>query len=39
MGGYPKVVQPRPHALDEQAGRKLWTVSEQLTGVVYPPLA
>jgi NAD(P)-dependent dehydrogenase (short-subunit alcohol dehydrogenase family) len=39
MGGHPKVVQPRPQALDEQAGRKLWTVSEQLTGVVYPPLA
>lgn len=37
--GYPKVVQPRPQALDEQAGRKLWSVSEQLTGVVYPPLA
>jgi NAD(P)-dependent dehydrogenase (short-subunit alcohol dehydrogenase family) len=39
MGGYPKVVQPRPQALDEQAGRRLWSVSEQLTGVVYPPLA
>ncbi|HXS12482.1 MAG TPA: oxidoreductase [Acidobacteriaceae bacterium] len=38
-GGYPKVVQPRPQALDEQAGRKLWSVSEQLTGVVYPALA
>ena len=38
-GGYPKVVQPRPQALDDQAGRRLWTVSEQLTGVVYPPLA
>jgi NAD(P)-dependent dehydrogenase (short-subunit alcohol dehydrogenase family) len=38
-GGYPKVVQPRPQALDEQAGRRLWSVSEQLTGVVYPPLA
>ncbi len=39
MKGYPKVVQPRPQALDEQAGRRLWTVSEQLTGVVYPALA
>ena len=39
MGGYPKVVQPRPQALDDQAGRRLWNVSEQLTGVVYPPLA
>lgn len=37
--GYPKVVQPKPQALDEQSGRKLWSVSEQLTGVVYPPLA
>jgi NAD(P)-dependent dehydrogenase (short-subunit alcohol dehydrogenase family) len=37
-GGYPKVVQPKPQALDEQAGRRLWSVSEQLTGVVYPPL-
>jgi NAD(P)-dependent dehydrogenase (short-subunit alcohol dehydrogenase family) len=36
MGGYPKVVQPRPQALDEQAGRRLWQVSEELTGVVYP---
>jgi NAD(P)-dependent dehydrogenase (short-subunit alcohol dehydrogenase family) len=39
MKGYPKVVQPRPQALDEQAGRRLWTASEQSTGVVYPPLA
>lgn len=38
MGGYPKVVQPKPQALDEQAGRRLWTVSEELTGVVYPVL-
>jgi NAD(P)-dependent dehydrogenase (short-subunit alcohol dehydrogenase family) len=38
MGGYPKVVQPRPHALDEQAGQRLWQVSEELTGVVYPAL-
>jgi NAD(P)-dependent dehydrogenase (short-subunit alcohol dehydrogenase family) len=38
MGGYPKVVQPRPQALDEQAGRRLWAVSEELTGVVYPVL-
>jgi NAD(P)-dependent dehydrogenase (short-subunit alcohol dehydrogenase family) len=38
-GGYPKVVQPKPWALDEQAGRRLWTVSEELTGVKYPPLA
>lgn len=36
--GYPTVVQPRPQALDEAVGRKLWSVSEELTGVVYPPL-
>jgi NAD(P)-dependent dehydrogenase (short-subunit alcohol dehydrogenase family) len=38
MGGYPKVVEPRPQALDGQAGRRLWTVSEESTGVVYPSL-
>src|ERR1700761_6935642 len=36
--GYPTVVQPRTQALDEETGRKLWSVSEELTGVVYPPL-
>lgn len=36
--GYPVVVRARPQALDEQAGRKLWSVSEQLTGVVYPEM-
>ncbi|MGI4828861.1 MAG: oxidoreductase [Janthinobacterium lividum] len=34
--GYPKVVQPRPQALDEASGKKLWERSEQLTGVVFP---
>lgn len=38
MGGYPKVVQPKPKALNEADGRRLWQVSEELTGVVYPPL-
>ncbi|HEY4011216.1 MAG TPA: oxidoreductase [Acidobacteriaceae bacterium] len=38
IGGNPKVVKPKPQALDEQAGRRLWTVSEELTGVVYPVL-
>ena len=33
--GYPKVVQPRPQALDQATGERLWTVSEQLTGVQY----
>jgi hypothetical protein len=31
-------VQPRPQALDEAVGKRLWTVSEELTGVVYPAL-
>ena len=31
--GYPKVVQPRPHALDESSAKALWQASEQLTGV------
>jgi NAD(P)-dependent dehydrogenase (short-subunit alcohol dehydrogenase family) len=38
LKGYPKVVKPRPQGLDEATGRKLWAVSEELTGVVYPPL-
>jgi NAD(P)-dependent dehydrogenase (short-subunit alcohol dehydrogenase family) len=38
MRGYPKVLQPRPQAMEEPAGRRLWSVSEQLTGVVYPAL-
>lgn len=33
--GFPKVVQPRPQALDQAAGDRLWTVSEELTGVRY----
>jgi NAD(P)-dependent dehydrogenase (short-subunit alcohol dehydrogenase family) len=36
--GSPKVVHPKPRALDEPTAAKLWTVSEELTGVVYPPL-
>jgi len=36
--GSPVVEMPRPQALDEAAGKRLWTVSEELTGVVYPPL-
>ena len=38
MKGAPIVVQPRPHALDQATAERLWTVSEQLTGVVYPSL-
>jgi len=36
MKGYPTVVKPRPQALNEADGRRLWEVSEKLTGVVYP---
>jgi NAD(P)-dependent dehydrogenase (short-subunit alcohol dehydrogenase family) len=36
--GAPTVEQPRPQALDQAAQKRLWTVSEELTGVVYPPL-
>jgi NAD(P)-dependent dehydrogenase (short-subunit alcohol dehydrogenase family) len=38
MKGAPVVVQPKPQGLDEAVGKKLWTVSEELTGVVYPVL-
>ena len=37
MKGYPKVVEPKPQAKDLATAEKLWAVSEQLTGVVYPP--
>ncbi len=33
--GHPKVVQPRAKALDEAAGKKLWQISEELTGISY----
>jgi NAD(P)-dependent dehydrogenase (short-subunit alcohol dehydrogenase family) len=36
--GSPTVEMPRPQALDEAVAKRLWTVSEDLTGVVYPPL-
>ncbi len=36
--GSPVVVQPRANGLDEAKGKRLWTVSEELTGVVYPAL-
>jgi NAD(P)-dependent dehydrogenase (short-subunit alcohol dehydrogenase family) len=39
MKGSPVVVQPKPHALDQATGERLWQVSEQLTGVIYPPLS
>ncbi|HST56113.1 MAG TPA: oxidoreductase [Solirubrobacteraceae bacterium] len=33
--GHPKRVQARSAAYDEQSGRRLWEISEQLTGVSY----
>ena len=39
LKGHPVMEQPKPNALDQEAGRKLWAASEQLTGVTYPPLA
>jgi NAD(P)-dependent dehydrogenase (short-subunit alcohol dehydrogenase family) len=38
LKGAPVVVQPRPQALDVVVGERLWTVSEELTGVRYPAL-
>jgi NAD(P)-dependent dehydrogenase (short-subunit alcohol dehydrogenase family) len=38
LKGSPVVVQPRPQALDVAVGERLWAVSEELTGVHYPPL-
>ena len=37
--GAPTVVTPKPQALDMAVAQRLWTVSEELTGVVYPALA
>ena len=34
--GYPKVVASSPASHDTDAQRRLWTVSEELTKVVYP---
>jgi NAD(P)-dependent dehydrogenase (short-subunit alcohol dehydrogenase family) len=39
LKGSPVVEQPRPQALDVAVGEKLWTVSEELTGVQYPALS
>ena len=36
MKGAPVVVKPRANGLDQVVGERLWQVSEQLTGVVYP---
>jgi hypothetical protein len=33
--GYPKVVKPSRAARDEEAARRLWEVSEELTGAAF----
>ena len=34
--GHPKVVESSAQSHDEDLQRRLWTVSEELTGVTYP---
>jgi hypothetical protein len=36
MRGYPKVVASSAQSHDVELQRRLWAVSEELTGVVYP---
>ena len=36
--GTPMKVKPKPHALDPAAGKRLWEISEKLTGVRYDAL-
>jgi NAD(P)-dependent dehydrogenase (short-subunit alcohol dehydrogenase family) len=36
--GTPVEVKPKPHALDPAAGKRLWEISEKLTGVRYDAL-
>ncbi len=37
--GAPALAQIAPHAQDRAVWARLWTMSEELTGVTYPPLA
>jgi NAD(P)-dependent dehydrogenase (short-subunit alcohol dehydrogenase family) len=37
--GTPVEVQPKPKALDPEAGKRLWQVSEEMTGVHYDAIA
>ena len=39
MRGYPKRRRARDHAYDEEAARRLWRVSAELTGETFPQLA
>jgi len=39
MRGYPARAEVAPQARDEETARRLWTVSEELTGVTYDKLA
>jgi NAD(P)-dependent dehydrogenase (short-subunit alcohol dehydrogenase family) len=39
MKGSPVVVQPRPQGRDQDVAKRLWTASEELTAVTYPPLS
>jgi hypothetical protein len=36
MRGYPRIVRPRRLALDVDAQRRLWELSELATGLHYP---
>ena len=36
MRGYPRIVKPRRLAMNEDAGRRLWELSEAATGLRYP---
>jgi NAD(P)-dependent dehydrogenase (short-subunit alcohol dehydrogenase family) len=36
--GTPVEVKPKPKAMDPQTGKRLWQVSEEMTGVHYDPL-
>jgi len=37
--GTPALAQIAPQAMDRTTWSRLWTVSEELTGITYPPLA
>jgi hypothetical protein len=36
LNGYPKIVGSNKASRDEAVAAKLWTLSEELTGVSYP---